>query len=70
MGLAPKIGLDPPNGAIAVEGPQLTTIHLPHRFTGEMAAKALYDAVINDEPVKSLEVPFSIHDRGTLRKSD
>jgi LacI family transcriptional regulator len=50
--------------------PQLTTIHLPHRFMGEMAAKALYDAVINDEPVKSLEIPFSIRDRGTLRKPD
>ena len=46
--------------------PQLTTVHLPHRFMGEMAAQALYDAVINNEPVKSLEMPFSIRDRGTL----
>ena len=48
--------------------PQLTTVHLPHRFMGEMAAKALFDAVINNEPVQSLEIPFSIRDRGTLAK--
>ena len=50
--------------------PQLTTIHLPHRFMGEIAAQALYDSVINNEPVKSLEIPFSIRDRGTLGKPD
>jgi hypothetical protein len=33
---------------------------------GEMAAQALYDAVIHNEPVKSLEMPFSIRERGTL----
>jgi LacI family transcriptional regulator len=48
--------------------PQLTTVHLPHRFMGEMAAKALYDAVINNEPVQSLEIPYSIRNRGTLAK--
>ena len=48
--------------------PQLTTVHLPHRFMGEMAAKALFDAVINNEPVQSLEIPFSIRDRATLAK--
>ena len=47
--------------------PQLTTVHLPHRYMGEMAAKALYDAVINDEPVKSTEIPFTIRSRGTLK---
>ena len=37
--------------------PQLTTVHLPHRFMGEMAAQALYDAVINNEPVKASRCP-------------
>jgi LacI family transcriptional regulator len=69
-------GIDVP-GQISITGfddiglakilqPQLTTVHLPHRFMGEMAAQALYDAVIHNEPVKSLEMPFSIRERGTL----
>lgn len=50
----------------SVVHPTLTTIHLPHRYMGEMAAKALWNAVNLDEPVQSVEIPFTIRQRESL----
>lgn len=52
----------------SVVSPSLTTVHLPHRYMGEMAAKVLWNAVNNDQAVQSAEIPFTIRQRESLMR--